>query len=785
MRKGDCLAILGLICLLVFFFREAVLGGKAFFMLDIAGLHYPLKVFTAETIARGQIPLWNSYTFAGYPHLAGGQVGVFYPLNFLFLVLPTHIAMTWFIVMHCALAGVFMYILARELVGDGVAAFISALTFMFSGPVQAQIINLNFMSGGIWLPLIFFLFDRSLSRKSYSYAMLAGVIFGLQLLVANPQIAFYGTAMLATYSAYHVYRTARNDADKTWRSCSVPMLSLLMLLVVGLGLSAVQIIPTNELRSLSIRRGGLPYNSLVSFSLPPWQLAATMPWPDFWGKPLTTYRGLPNFWEFYAYIGLLPLMLIPFTWGRRANARVSFHIIMAAVSLILAFGGYTPLYVLLQYVLAFNFFRAPARWLFITAFSLSILAGFGFSVLVKLTNKDLEEHATRWPILSKAMALTFLGVVVIASAFLFVLQPGDTPGDRYRAALASLRASAYPLLFSTLLIGTGFLLLMAYLRGDLSLCAFKIMSVGLMVIDLLVANRDVNPLRDPSYFTQQYDSTAFLQKDTSLYRILPVGDEPLDDIQGLRYDVPAIYGLSSVHGGSALVTSRYAAFMDRVDLSDERLMGLLNVKYVIAHKDEPIPATLPIVYENEHLIIYENEAVLPRTFVVHEIEVIPSGQAILECLVSDDFDPQQTVILEERPPHLIAGQSGLPPDGSWARVISYLPHEVVVEAKASQDGFLFLADAYYPGWKAYVGGKEERIYAADYLFRAVFLPRGEHRVEFRYEPLSFKVGLAISSLTLLVLWAVVLVRAVIRKCARYPDAIHGFFGHVLQELRRE
>lgn len=763
MKKGDCLAILGLICLLVFSFREAFVSGKAFFVLDVGGLHYPLRVFTAETIARGQIPLWNPYAFTGYPHLAGSQVGVLYPLNFLFLVLPPHVAMTWFIGVHGALAGVFMYILARELVGDSVAAFISALAFMFSGPVQAQIINLNFMSGGIWLPLIFFLFERSLNRKSYSYAMLAGVVFGLQLLVGNPQIVFCSAVMLATYGVYYAYRTVRSSANKTWQSCSAPMLSLLVLLVVGLGLSAVQVVPTNELRSLSTRKGGLPYNSLVSFSLPPWQLA-TLLWPDLWGKPLTTYRGLPNFWEFYAYIGVLPLMLIPFSWRRRVNAHVSFLFVMAAVSLILALGGYTPLYLLLRYVPGFNLFRAPARWMFVTAFSLSILAGFGFSTLANLTNKELGEQATRWPTLSKAMALTFLWVVVITSAFLLVLQPGDTFGDRYKAALASLRASAYPMLFSTFLTGAGFLLLTAYLRCSLSLRTFRIISLGLVAIDLLVANRDVNPLRDPSYFTRQYDSTAFLQKDASLYRILPMSDDPLDDIRSLMYDVPTMYGLSSVHGGSALVTSRYAAFMDKVDPADGRWLGLLNIKYVIAHRDEPIPVTLPVAYEDEHLTIYENKAVLPRAFVVHEIEVIPSGQAILERLVSDDFDPQQTLILEERPPHPIAAKSGLTHDGSWAQVISYLPNEVVVEARASPGGFLFLADAYYPGWKAYVDGEEEKVYAADYLFRAVFLPGGEHRIEFRYEPRSFEVGLAISSLTLLVLCVVALTRVVRRRC---------------------
>ena len=56
-------------------------------------------------------------------------------------------------------------------------------------------------------------------------------------------------------------------------------------------------------------------------------------------------------------------------------------------------------------------------------------------------------------------------------------------------------------------------------------------------------------------------------------------------------------------------------------------------------------------------------------------------------------------------------------------------------------GWLFLSEAYYPGWKARIDGKEARIFSADYAFRAVFIPAGTHKLRLDYEPVSFRIGL--------------------------------------------
>lgn len=82
-----------------------------------------------------------------------------------------------------------------------------------------------------------------------------------------------------------------------------------------------------------------------------------------------------------------------------------------------------------------------------------------------------------------------------------------------------------------------------------------------------------------------------------------------------------------------------------------------------------------------------------------------------------------------------------------ATIKLYQNNRVEISARLSEPGILVLTDAFYPGWKVFVGGKEQKVLRANYLFRGVELPAGDRMVEFIYEPDSFKLGLIISLLT--------------------------------------
>lgn len=97
-----------------------------------------------------------------------------------------------------------------------------------------------------------------------------------------------------------------------------------------------------------------------------------------------------------------------------------------------------------------------------------------------------------------------------------------------------------------------------------------------------------------------------------------------------------------------------------------------------------------------------------------------------------------------------------------AKVLKYTANQVEIETSGNDSGFLVLADNYYPGWKVYVNGIEKKVLRVNYNLRGVIVPRGENKVRFIYDPLSFKIGAAISLLTLLSIIAFFLLRRRVR-----------------------
>jgi hypothetical protein len=78
------------------------------------------------------------------------------------------------------------------------------------------------------------------------------------------------------------------------------------------------------------------------------------------------------------------------------------------------------------------------------------------------------------------------------------------------------------------------------------------------------------------------------------------------------------------------------------------------------------------------------------------------------------------------------------------RPVSLRANRVILDTETDNDGYLYSADTYYPGWRASIDGARTDIYRADLAFRAVFVPKGAHRVVFTYVPLSFYGGLVIT-----------------------------------------
>ncbi|MBV9133850.1 MAG: hypothetical protein JO318_14200, partial [Chloroflexi bacterium] len=113
----DMSAALGLaVAALAFYYPLAFLG-RALVDYDAFVYFYPQRVFLAQSLLAGRIPLWDPQLFLGAPFLANPQTAVLYPPSWLFLLGPVHTVYTVQLILHTFLAAYFTYLLVRHAFG--------------------------------------------------------------------------------------------------------------------------------------------------------------------------------------------------------------------------------------------------------------------------------------------------------------------------------------------------------------------------------------------------------------------------------------------------------------------------------------------------------------------------------------------------------------------------------------------------------------------------------------------------------------------------------------------
>ncbi len=158
--------------------------------------------------------------------------------------------------------------------------------------------------------------------------------------------------------------------------------------------------------------------------------------------------------------------------------------------------------------------------------------------------------------------------------------------------------------------------------------------------------------------------------------------------------------------------------------------------------------------------VLENTAAYPRAFLVSRARVAPPAGS-LEMMQSRPFAPREEVILSADTQPAMMNAATVPWTGRTApaldgtvRILRYSSQQVAMDVVAPAPAFLVLTDAFYPGWRAFVDGREWPVVRGDVMFRVVDVPAGEHAVTFQFRPTSVLLGLAISACTLLLCLAI-------------------------------
>jgi hypothetical protein len=183
---------------------------------------------------------------------------------------------------------------------------------------------------------------------------------------------------------------------------------------------------------------------------------------------------------------------------------------------------------------------------------------------------------------------------------------------------------------------------------------------------------------------------------------------------------------------------------------------LFNIKYVLVADSVTLPGSrFSLLKQSQGVRLYRNDRCLPRMQFIPAWKVMPNRQEIFAAMCAPTFEPRQAVLIETDPPRSFRNQPSptaiAQAGASSVEVEQYAPRRVRAHVHATEPGVVLLADTYYPGWQATVDGAPTRIYRADYVMRGVFVSAGDHEIEFRYAPLTFRLGAAVSATTIAVL----------------------------------
>lgn len=711
---------------------------------DLAPFLFPNYRFAAEQLRQGVIPLWNPYLYAGVPFAADIQNGLFYPINLLlFLAAPevTFEHLQWLAVFHFWLAGLAMYLCLRLAGGvRPLAAFAGALAFEFSDLFIVHLGNLNMIAVAAWLPLVFLLFQQAIARRAARLAAAAGVVLAIATLAGHIQITLMILLALGLYALWETIPRRRE------RAALVPIGYLAISLAVTVGLAALLLLPAYEM-SRYTPRASLAYDEAIQYSLHPAQLAGLLA-PNFFGRDPALHWGP---WQRVetGYIGVLPLFLALVGVALRRDRLGRFCLGLAVVALLLALGGDSVLHGWL-YALApgFGQLRAPARFIFLMDFALAALAAFGLEALLR------AEPAGQATLGRLLRPLTWLvgGLVVVAlplSYFALLITQDRNPIIFQRAA-----AAAQGTVIFALLAGASLLVLHLARAGRLRGLALGLGAVALIGLDLFSLGSNVDVGRsDPTAAFRHPEALAFLQADPGYHRL-----EVTTDVWHLwQPNTALIYRLYDAWGlYNPLTLSDTTRYWQAVGARRSGRYNFLGIKYIIAGKAgapaDGEPGRIVPVFDGDPAVnVYLNQDALPRVLFVGRAIPAADHEAAWRAVTAPEFDPAGAVVLEG------LGAPGLDtrPEARLA-LLEYGLHRVRVSLQSDAPGYLVLSDAFYPGWRAAVDGEPAPLYRANYAFRAVQVPAGEHSVLFEFRPRLWPVGLFLSGLTLLGLigWAV-------------------------------
>jgi hypothetical protein len=369
--------LLALLLEVLVFYRNVIVG-RTVIPWDIRTYHLPQALFVAKALHEGELPLWNPFIYCGHPFAANIQTALFYPVRLVATLLGGVTATRMLyslemeLVFHVLLAGVFCYLLTRELGMKPAVALIGASSFQLGAFFASQAEHLGAMEGMAWLPAVWLLLLRIARRFLWKDVLLLCAALSMTVLCGfTPVTAVVFLSSGLLIASLCVSGRAKPQLAGVFAACCAAVILL----------CAVVIFPGAELTLQSVSRyrsdwigngGGLPLRSL-------WSLV----WPASFGElERGQYHGPTDITLMYLYCGMVTLtgaLIAVFRNIRRA----ALPAILLVISALFMLGASTPFGTLygMLFPVALRGILYPQYWIGPFTLSLCLLGTYGLSWL--------------------------------------------------------------------------------------------------------------------------------------------------------------------------------------------------------------------------------------------------------------------------------------------------------------------------------------------------------------------------------------------------------------------
>lgn len=571
-----------------------------------------------------------------------------------------------------------------------------------------------------------------INAKSIMWFALA---FSGQWLAGHAQLAWYTLLFSLTWIAVGVL------VNGGWRRLIriIPPVALTGL--IAFLLCSIQLLPTIEYFTQSQRSGAIDYQTALSYSFWPWRIL-TLIFPDIFGNPgAGDFWGYANYWEDAIYFGLLPLFFsiyFLFSWKQRKTSGNQgdvksftwFCAVSICVIFMMALGWNTPVFPwLFKNVATFGSFNGPTRWMILAVFCLILLAGFGAEEWIR---HPLSKRNYIYMSLVGVMAMVIAGITAIFT-------------------MPAVKESFKSALIATGVLLIGYLIIALIKPSPVKIGStrnWRFLFIIWLMIDLFWAGWRLNPAADSSLYTtaqNEYSQGRVYFSQTSERDLRFKRFFEFEDIRESavwKSLIPSylpnsniLSSMRSFNNFDPMLPDRFVGYTVELESATpaarQRLLALANVgQEGIVGSQSPFSISWDPIEAN------------PEVWMAGCAEIVKDEKDALDWIRTavDEDALRDTIVIESQDTNQ---QVCAPGKKSKAEVSIIARRSIHQEYRISGneiEGYLFLADTWYPGWVASVDGKETPLYRADYVFMAVKVPAGEHDVILEYKPASFIFG---------------------------------------------